>query len=41
LDTKIGERQVRPCDVRYALFYAHTDGERVTLRNLQKINPPR
>jgi hypothetical protein len=31
LDTKIGERQVRPCDVRYALFYAHTDGERVTL----------
>jgi len=31
LDIKIGARQVRPCDVRYALFYAHTDGERVTL----------
>jgi hypothetical protein len=34
LDIKIGERQVRPCDTRYALFYAHTDGERVTLTHL-------
>lgn len=28
---RIRERQIRPCDVRYALFYAHTDGTRVTL----------
>ena len=28
---KIGGRQIRPCDVRYALFYAHTDGEQVAL----------
>jgi hypothetical protein len=25
--------QVRQCDVRYALFYGHTDGEHVTLTN--------
>jgi hypothetical protein len=31
LDIKIGENQIRPCDIRYALFYAHTDGDRVTL----------
>lgn len=28
---KIGGRQVRHCDVRYAIFYAHTDGTLVTL----------
>lgn len=28
---RIGERQTRPCDVRYALFRAHTDGEKVAL----------
>ena len=28
---KIEERQIRHCDVRYALFYARTDGKNVTL----------
>ncbi|MBD3329391.1 restriction endonuclease [Candidatus Dojkabacteria bacterium] len=28
---KIDKRQIRHCDVRYALFYASTDGEQVTL----------
>lgn len=28
---KIGGKQVRHCDVRYALFYANTDGITVTL----------
>jgi hypothetical protein len=28
---KIRGRQVRPCDMRYALFHAHTDGEQVAL----------
>ena len=30
----IDGRQIRHCDVRYALFYAETDGERVTLTHL-------
>lgn len=31
---KINGRQIRHCDVRYALFYADTDGEIVTLTHL-------
>ena len=31
---KIAGQQVRHCDVRYAVFYAHTDGELVTLTHL-------
>ena len=31
---KIGGRQIRHCDVRYALFCAETDGESVTLTHL-------
>lgn len=31
---KIEGRQIRHCDVRYALFYAVTDGENVTLTHL-------
>ena len=31
---KIAGRQVRHCDVRYAIFYAHTDGALVTLTHL-------
>lgn len=31
---KIEGRQIRHCDVRYALFYAETDGKRVTLTHL-------
>lgn len=31
---KIRGRQIRHCDVRYALFYAFTDGENVTLTHL-------
>jgi hypothetical protein len=31
---KIQGQQVRHCDVRYALFYARTDGRTVTLENL-------
>ena len=31
---KINNRQLRHCDVRYALFYAKTDGEVVTLTHL-------
>lgn len=31
---KIKGRQIRHCDVRYALFSAETDGRHVTLRNL-------
>ncbi len=31
---KIEGRQIRHCDVRYALFYAHTDGKYVTLTHL-------
>jgi hypothetical protein len=31
---KIRERQIRHCDVRYALFYAETDGDNVTLTHL-------
>ena len=30
----IDGRQIRHCDVRYALFYAETDGEHVTLTHL-------
>ena len=30
----IGVHQIRHCDVRYAVFYATTDGESVTLTNL-------
>ncbi len=30
----VGGQQVRHCDVRYALFYARTDGELVTLTHL-------
>ncbi|SBT08117.1 putative Type II restriction endonuclease [Candidatus Accumulibacter aalborgensis] len=30
----IAGRQVRHCEVRYAIFYAHTDGELVTLTHL-------
>lgn len=28
---KIKGKQIRPCDVRYALFHAHTDGEQIAL----------
>jgi hypothetical protein len=28
---RVKGRQIRPCDVRYALFHAHTDGTRVVL----------
>lgn len=31
---KIGGQQIRHCDVRYAIFYAETDGKYVTLTNL-------
>ena len=31
---KIEGRQIRHCDVRYALFYAKTDGKSVTLTHL-------
>jgi hypothetical protein len=31
---KLSGRQVRHCDVRYAIFYAHTDGTLVTLTHL-------
>ena len=31
---KIEDNQIRLCDVRYALFYAETDGEMVTLTHL-------
>jgi len=31
---KIAGRQIRHCDVRYAIFYARTDGKRVTLTHL-------
>jgi len=31
---KIQGQQIRHCDVRYALFYAETDGEKVTLTHL-------
>jgi len=31
---KIAGRQIRHCDVRYAVFYAHTDGALVTLTHL-------
>lgn len=30
----IGNNQIRHCDVRYALFYAKTDGQNVSLTNL-------
>jgi hypothetical protein len=30
----IEKKQIRHCDVRYALFYAVTDGNEVTLTNL-------
>jgi hypothetical protein len=31
---RVGGRQIRYCDVRYAVFYAETDGECVTLTHL-------
>lgn len=31
---KIAGRQIRHCDVRYAIFFAHTDGSLVTLTHL-------
>lgn len=31
---QIGGHQIRHCDVRYALFYAKTDGQKVTLTHL-------
>ena len=29
----IGGREIRHCDIRYAIFYAKTDGKNVTLTN--------
>jgi hypothetical protein len=31
---KIARRQLRPCDVRYAIFHAHTNGSLVTLTHV-------
>lgn len=31
--SQLDSKQIRHCDVRYALFYANTDGEQVTLTN--------
>ena len=36
--TKLGDTQVRHCDVRYAMFYGETDGSTVTLTHLFLTN---